>query len=88
MSNNSEIVLMSPNNGQLLLGIPLYTRHSEETDNYKILMQVESDKPVVYAIDCGPELDSIQFFTAEWVDKNLACLGPLNTTTYNHKCEG
>lgn len=72
-----ELVFMSPNNAQLLIGIPLYTRHNQETDKYKILIQIESDKPLAYAIDCGPEIDIIQCFNAEWVEENLECLGPL-----------
>lgn len=72
-----EKVFMSPNNGQLIIGVPLFTRQCQETDEYKILIQVESDKPVAYAIDCGPEIEVIHFFNAEWVESKLICLGDL-----------
>lgn len=74
---NNEIVFMSPNNGQLLIGIPLYRRSCHLTAKYKIGIYIEEDQPIAYAIDCGPEIDRIQILNAEWVESNLISLGRL-----------
>lgn len=71
-------VLMSPNNGQLVLGIPLYQRSAvENMYGNQVIICVEADRPTAYAIDCGPEFDRIQLFDAEWVERNLIDLGEL-----------
>ena len=33
--------------------------------------------PIAYAIDCGPEVDEIHFFSALWVEKHFIFLGDL-----------
>ena len=72
-------VVMSPNNGQLALAIPLFRRHyDEEIANLAgYTVSLTKDKPVAYALDCGPEVQVIQVFNAEWVQNNLEFLGDL-----------
>lgn len=70
-------VLMSPINGALCVGVPLYRRH-DMTDNnfgYKIYFSAEEEKPVAYAIDFGAE--TLQLMNAEWIEENLEFLGDL-----------
>lgn len=72
-------VVMSPKNGVLAVAIPLYRRHEERglgsLDGYTI--SLSDDEPLVYGIDCGPEVDKIHFFNAPWVEKNMIFLGDL-----------
>lgn len=74
-------VLMSPNNGQLVVGIPLFRRPESETttissisgSSYSITL-MEDNKPSAYIIDCG---SFAQVLAAEWVEKHLINLGDL-----------
>lgn len=71
---------MSPNNGQLVVGIPLYQRFSygDNADSpHGIRICIEDDEPLVYAVDCGPELENLHFMNAEWVEENMIFLGEL-----------
>lgn len=70
-------VFMSRNNGQLVVGLPLYLKAKCETEKFKIGITVQEDQPVAYAIDCGPEIEKIQFFNAPWVEEHLESLGEL-----------
>lgn len=69
-------IVMSPNNGQLAIAIPLFRRVEddvlEKVDNFVIAF---SSKPVAYAIDMGEH--GIQLMNAEFVEKNLEFLGEL-----------
>ena len=74
----NETIFMSPNNGQLVVGVPLYQRHSYGADNNPaVRFIIEEEDPVAYAVDCGPTFEMFQFMNAEWVHKNLICLGEL-----------
>ena len=72
-------VFMSPNNAELAIGIPLFRRYySHDLDNkYGIIVCAVDDKPIAYAIDCGPEVEMIQCLNAEFVENQLECLGAL-----------
>lgn len=76
-----EVVLMSPNNGSLVVGIPLYwqTRYkdTQQTENttFNISMSLLSTKASAYIIDYGDE--HLTVFSAEWVDAHLENLGEL-----------
>jgi len=68
-------VFMSPNNGYLVVGIPLFRRHQQElqTHGHSIYL-VEDYHPLAYVI----EADGVfQVLAAEWVENNLICLGEL-----------
>jgi hypothetical protein len=64
-------------NGQLCVGIPLF-RHDEVTttlmEGYGISLVTTKIKPLAYILDCG-EFGWV--YSAEWVEKNLICLGEL-----------
>ena len=70
-------IVMSPNNGQLAIAIPLFRCVQDEVldrvDNFIISF---TTKPVAYAIDCGEEV-GIQLMNADFVEKNLEFLGEL-----------
>jgi hypothetical protein len=68
-------VLMSPNNGQLCVGIPLF-RWFHETSNatYPITIGWNDTNPLAYVLDCGA---FAQVLSAEWVEDNLINLGDL-----------
>lgn len=72
-------VIMSPNNGHLGIAIPLYRKHYEQELGKwaRYTISLTNDKPVAYALDCGPELEIIQCFSAKWVEDNLIFLGDL-----------
>lgn len=72
-------VFMSPNNANLVIGIPLFRRHVMDDCSVgdKIILSIEEEKPVAYALDCGPNVESLQLLSAEWVEKKLVSLGDI-----------
>ncbi len=70
-------VIMSPNNGQLAIAVPLYriiqSEELEKLEGYSL--QLTMQEPVAYAIDCGD--DGIQLMNAEFVESKLEFLGEL-----------
>ncbi len=71
-------VVMSKNNGQLAVAIPLFrigedSMFLEKFEGYSLI--VSNDKAVAYAVDCGDE--GIHLLNAEFVEKNLEFLGEL-----------
>ena len=73
----TDKVFMSPKNGALVVGTPLYMRHPEQigSDQIEVVVAIVSDKPAAYMIDYGG--DKLQLLSAEWVEKYLECLGDL-----------
>lgn len=43
----------------------------------KIILSIEEEKPIAYALDCGPTVESLQLLSAEWVEKKLVSLGDI-----------
>lgn len=70
-------VIMSPNNGQLAIAVPLFRLVHEENlgklEGYSI--QLTNEKPVACAIDCDEA--GIQLMNAEFVEKSVEFLGDL-----------
>jgi hypothetical protein len=71
-------VLMSKNNAQLVVGIPLFRRHQMDDNNfgYGVLLTIEEENPIAYVIDCGPEIGA-KLFNADFVHEYLIDLGEL-----------
>lgn len=67
---------MSPRNGALCVGIPLYSRQHESTNSfgYEVNLIYESQAPLAYILDIG---SVAKVFSAEWVNKSLIALSPL-----------
>ena len=77
----TDQVFMSPMNGQLVVGIPLFRHHNANADftatmcgpaSYSVI--VCEDKPLAYVLDCG---EFAQVLSAKWVDEKLINLGEL-----------
>ena len=69
-------VFMSPNNGVLVIGVPLYRRHDLDIGSSPhVILTVEDDDPMAYMIDYDG--DRCSLLNAEWVEENLECLGEL-----------
>lgn len=70
-------VVMSPNNGEICIAIPLYRHHYDEPlcslEGYSVILT--NDVPLMYALDFGQ--DHIQALNAEFVENNLEFLGDL-----------
>jgi len=73
----SDQVVMSKNNGELLVAIPLYRGHESQTlcnlQGYTVALF--TDKPIAYAVE-HPEI-GVKLFNAEFVENNLEFLGEL-----------
>ena len=72
-------VFMSPNNAQLVVGIPLFRHHYSQpvvanVGGMSYSMYLDTNVPLAYVIDAGT---FCQVLGAEWVDKNLINLGYL-----------
>lgn len=71
-------VAMAPS-GILVIAIPLYRRHHEESlgkmEGYEISLTKE--KPLAYVVDVGIESIQPQLMNAEVVERNLEFLGDL-----------
>lgn len=71
-------VFMSPNNGALCVGVPLFKKLENEelelVSGYSISLRVTPDEPLAYALDIGT---SATIVAAEWVHSHLECLGDL-----------
>lgn len=69
-------VFMSPQNGALAVGVPLFRLVNDSMidnqDGYCVAITVKS--PIAYVLDIG---DECQLFSAEWVEKHLIDLGEL-----------
>lgn len=71
-------IVMAPN-GNCAVAVPLYRREHEDSlvklKGYSIVLA--KDKPIAYAIDCGPEYGNAKLMDAEFVEKHLEFLGEL-----------
>ena len=72
-------VFMSPNNAELVVGIPLFRRHAMDDNSigHSIILLIQDDKPLAYCIDCGPEVEIVQCLNSDFVENKLECLGDL-----------
>jgi hypothetical protein len=76
----TDQVFMSPNNGQLVVGIPLFrSQYFDEqtvtvTGLESFVTTLCSDVPLAYILDCG---EFAQVVSAKWVDEKLINLGEL-----------
>ena len=75
------MVFIVEENGNIFLGVPLYTRvhvNARPTGFMvsAITMEVGYDDPVAYAVDIGE--GDLQIFNAEFVEERFECLGPLH----------
>lgn len=72
----SDQVFMSPNNGVLVVGIPLFRHQSYEMvthiKDYSIALY--SGKPWAYVVDCG---DFAQVVSTEFIESEMINLGDL-----------
>ena len=70
-------VFMSPNNGQLVVGVPLfrYIDHELGVPGYSISL-VNHNKPLAYIIDAD-KLMTPQVLAAEWIESHMINLGEL-----------
>ena len=70
-------IVMSRNNGACGVAIPLFRiQHDEELMQlYGYTVSLHNNKPIAYAIDVGAE--RLDFFNADWVEKNLEFIGDL-----------
>lgn len=70
-------VVMAPS-GAICLAIPLFRWHHEEplANLEGFTISVTNEKPIAYAVDCGPE-NGIPLFQASFVEKNFEFLGDL-----------
>ena len=72
-------VCMSPNNGQLVVAIPLYRWHEQEhldkLAGYSIALT--NGKPLAYIIDGGEEMGTPQVMSAVFIESQLEFLGDL-----------
>lgn len=71
-------VFMSPNNGALCVGVPLF-RHIEAdeldaTHGYSIKLEVIQAEPLAYVLDIG---ETATIVAAEWAHEKLIQLGDL-----------
>lgn len=70
-------IVMSKINGNVAVAIPLFRNIYDDTlDRVANYLIAFSNKPVAYAIDCGPEI-GIQLMNAEFAENNLIFLGDL-----------
>ena len=73
-------VFMSPNNGEIVVGIPLFKGPEQvelETTSsipYRVYLTTTNIKPLAYILDAG---DFNQVLAAAWVEEKLICLGDL-----------
>lgn len=70
-------VFMSPMNGQLIIGVPLFRVSADQgftVSNEQYSIQMFKNKPLAYILDAGK---AWQVFAAAWIDKNLISLGDL-----------
>ncbi len=71
-------VFMSPNNGQLVVGIPLVRVHHEESlgslSGYTVTLTAE--KPLAYIMDADHLMEP-QVLSAEWIENKMINLGDL-----------
>ena len=70
-------VIMSKENANLAIAIPLYTREEvlDYVDAYSIELVFSHDKPAAYAIDIGKEFCDV--FGAEFVESQVEFLSEL-----------
>jgi hypothetical protein len=69
---------MSPNNGVLVVGTPLYRRiHVDSNLTEPLQMYFTDHEPMAYVMDCGFGKGPLQILSAEWVEEHLECLGNL-----------
>lgn len=72
----SDQVFMSPNNGFLCVGIPLFRMETKgellHIKGYSI--GISNNKPLAYIIDIG---ETKELMSAEFVENRLICLGDL-----------
>ena len=71
----TDQVFMSPKNGSLAVGIPLYTHAELWLEETSVKFSVFCGEPAAYMIDYGGEAHHLM--SAEWVEKHLECLGGL-----------
>lgn len=70
-----EKVFMSPNNGALVVAIPLVKIQYTITERAELSVFLHEHKALAYAVDIGENM--LQFMSAEWIDKNLIYMGKL-----------
>ncbi len=74
-------VCMSPNNGQLVVAIPLFRWHHHEhlvnLEGYSI--SLTNSKPLAYVIDGGKEMGEPQVMSAKFIESQLEFLGDLDS---------
>lgn len=72
-------VVISKNNGQLVVAVPLFRWHHEEElaslDGYSV--SLTNGKPLAYVIDGGKEMGTPQVLSAAFVEAQLEFLGEL-----------
>lgn len=73
----TDKLFMSPNNGEVVVGIPLFKTHNSEEipsfkDGYYIFLT--NSEPLAYILDAG---SFNQIVSAEWANKYLINLGNL-----------
>jgi hypothetical protein len=68
-----EYVFMSPKNGALATGIPLYPRSTYKEGSYTL--SVADNEALAYLMNIGSE--EMTAVSAEWVHENLECFGEL-----------
>jgi hypothetical protein len=69
------IVLMSLNNANLCVGIPLYQIIDEQESYGDCGVSITSNTLIAYAIDVGE--GPLALMSADWVEKNLITVGEL-----------
>lgn len=73
-------VFMSPQNGVLVVGHPLFTFHEAEAlsmEDYNCSIFMHNQIPVAYAMDCGVLGMDMQLVSSQWVSDHLEYLGDL-----------
>ncbi len=74
----TDQVFMSPNNGALCVGVPLFKSFDVGEPEYpweaRFSIALSDSKPLAYVLDMG---DFAQVLSAEWVESKLICLGDL-----------
>lgn len=69
-----NLIMMSPNNAECVVAIPLYRRSEEEFvtsssgSTVSIKLFTQQEEPDAYIIDCG---SFASVFSAEWVEDKL-----------------
>lgn len=75
----NDQICMSPNNGQLVVAIPLFRiRHTEELAKLEgCSLLLTNEKPLAYVIDGGEEMGQPQVMNAKFIEEQLEFLGDL-----------